>query len=284
MAAPSSTRMVRSARARRAGRPRRAVRARNLEPLAKAGFTARGAIYILIGVLALAIALGKPAPEADRTGALQAVATHPFGKLLLWLLVIGFAAMALWRFAQASYGVRRRGHRGGAEALAAARGVLYAVFFIGTLRYVLGLPPPHSTNQQARDFTTTAMAHNYGRILILLVGVVIALIGLAMVRIGATRSFLGDLQLASARRRTRKVVEWLGTLGNIARGLVFTGAGVFMVDAAATYDPSKAKGIDATLRSFAHTPLGPLLLVIVAIGLTLFGMYSLAEARWHRKI
>ena len=45
-----------------------------------------------------------------------------------------------------------------------------------------------------------------------------------------------------------------------------------------------AKGIDTTLRSFAHTPLGPLLLVIVAIGLTLFGMYSLAEARWHRKI
>lgn len=45
-----------------------------------------------------------------------------------------------------------------------------------------------------------------------------------------------------------------------------------------------AKGIDATLRSFAHTPAGPLLLVIVAIGLALFGIYSLAEARWHRKI
>ena len=284
MAAPSSTRMVGSRRTRRAGRPRRTVRARNLEPLAKAGFVARGAVYILIGILALAIALGKPAPEADRTGALQAVAAQPFGKLLLWLLVIGFCAMALWRFAQAYYGVRRRGHRGGQEALAAARGVLYAVFFIGTLRYVLGLPAPHSTNQQARDFTTTAMAHSYGRILILLVGIVIAVIGLAMVRIGATKSFLKDLQLGRASRRTRKVVERLGVVGNIARGLVFAGVGVFMIDAAATYDANKAKGIDATLRSFAHTPVGPLLLVIVAIGLAVFGVYSLAEARWHRKI
>jgi hypothetical protein len=284
MAAPSSTRRARSTRVRRASGPRRTARARNLEPLAKAGFVARGVVYILIGVLALAIALGRPAPEADRTGALQAVAAEPYGKLLLWLLVIGFAAMALWRFAQAYYGVRRRGHRGGQEALAAARGVAYTLFFIGTLRYVLGLPAPHSTNQQARDFTSTAMAHGYGRTLILLVGIVIALIGLAMVKIGLTKSFLEDLQLGRASRRTREGVELLGAVGNVARGLVFAGVGAFMVDAAVTYNASKAKGIDATLRSFAHTPAGPILLVIVAIGLALFGVYSLAEARWHRKI
>jgi len=284
MTAPSSTRRARSTRVRRVSRPRRAARIHNFEPLAKAGFIARGVVYILIGVLALAVALGKPAPEADRTGALQAVATQPFGKLLLWLLVIGFAAMALWRFAQAYYGVRLRGHRGGQEVLAAARGALYTVFFIGTLRYVLGLPAPHSTDQQARDFTTTAMAHSYGRTLILLAGLLIAVVGLAMMRIGATKSFLEDLQLSRASRRTREGVELLGALGNVARGLVFGGVGAFMVDAAVTYNASKAKGIDATLRSFAHTPVGPILLVIVAIGLALFGAYSLAEARWHRKI
>lgn len=284
MSTPSSISRLRSVRARRMSRPRRTARARNLEPLAKVGFVARGVVYILIGVLALDIALGKPAPEADRTGALQAVATQPFGKLILWLLVIGFAAMALWRFAQAYYGVRSRGHRGGPEAQAAARGVLYTVFFIGTLRYVLGLPAPHSTNQQARDFTTTAMAHGYGRAVILLVGVVIAVVGLVMIRIGVTKSFVKDLQLSRASRRTRREVELLGTVGNVARGLVFTGVGAFMIDAAATFDANKAKGIDATLRSFAHTPVGPLLLVIVAIGLALFGVYSLAEARWHRKL
>src|ERR1700756_4183160 len=73
MATPSSIGRVRSTRARRTDRSRRTVRARTCEPLAKAGFIARGVVYILIGVLALAIAAGKPAPEADRTGALQAV-------------------------------------------------------------------------------------------------------------------------------------------------------------------------------------------------------------------
>lgn len=42
--------------------------------------------------------------------------------------------------------------------------------------------------------------------------------------------------------------------------------------------------IDATLRSFAHTPLGPWLLLAVAVEFVLFGGYSLCEARWHRGI
>ena len=42
---------------------------------------------------------------------LEAVAAEPLGELFLWLLVIGFAAMAPWRFAQAQGGVHRRGAR-----------------------------------------------------------------------------------------------------------------------------------------------------------------------------
>ena len=284
MTASSPARRGRSVRGRRTRGPRPAVRARNLEPLARIGFVARGVIYFLIGLLALAIALGKPAPQADRTGALQEVAARPFGTFVLWLLVIGFAAMALWRFAQAYYGVHRRGDRGGQEALAAIRGVLYAVFFVGTLRYVLGSPAPNSTNQQTRDFSATAMAHSYGRTLVFLVGIVIGVVGLAMIKIGARREFLQDLQLSQASRRTRTGIKWLGTVGNIARGLVFAGIGAFMIDAAVTFDPAKAKGIDATLRYLAHTPAGPSLLVAVAIGLAVFGVYSMAESRWHRRI
>jgi hypothetical protein len=34
-------------------------------------------------------------------------------------------------------------------------------------------------------------------------------------------------------------------------------------------------------RALAHTPLGPWLLVIVALGLLTFGVYSWCEARWR---
>jgi hypothetical protein len=57
---------------------------------------------------------------------------------------------------------------------------------------------------------------------------------------------------------------------------------VFFVYAAVTFDPGKAKGVDGTLRQFARTPAGPWLLVLVALGLIVFGVYSFCEARWRK--
>jgi type IV secretory pathway VirB2 component (pilin) len=56
-------------------------------------------------------------------------------------------------------------------------------------------------------------------------------------------------------------------------------AGVFLVVAAAEAKPGQAKGIDSALRTLAHTPGGPWLLVLVAIGLVMFGLSSCSEVR-----
>ena len=77
-------------------------------------------------------------------------------------------------------------------------------------------------------------------------------------------------------------MEWLGEFGGMARGAVFVTAGVFLVVAAAESRPRQAKGIDSALRALAGTPLGPWLLVLVAIGLIMFGVFSCCEARWLR--
>jgi len=44
--------------------------------------------------------------------------------------------------------------------------------------------------------------------------------------------------------------------------------------------PQQAKGIDSALRALARTPLGPWLLVLVAFGLIMFGVFSCCEAKW----
>ncbi len=83
-------------------------------------------------------------------------------------------------------------------------------------------------------------------------------------------------------RGARGAVDVLGVVGGVARGAVFTAAGAFLIHAAVSYDPGKAKGVDDTLRSFAQTPAGPWLLVSVATGLLLFGLFSWAMAAWPR--
>ena len=71
-------------------------------------------------------------------------------------------------------------------------------------------------------------------------------------------------------------------VGTAARGMVFALAGFFVVQAAVTFEPEKARGLDGALRSLVKTPLGPWLLVVVALGLVAFGIYGLAEARYRR--
>ena len=75
---------------------------------------------------------------------------------------------------------------------------------------------------------------------------------------------------------------WLGKFGGMARGAVFVTAGIFLVVAAVQANPQQAKGIDSALRTLASTPLGPWLLVLVAIGLIMFGLFSLCQAKWQR--
>jgi hypothetical protein len=80
----------------------------------------------------------------------------------------------------------------------------------------------------------------------------------------------------------RRVVELLGVIGTIARGLVFALAGVLVTDAAITHKASQSGGIDKALLTLRNQPLGEYLVMLAAFGLAVFGIYGLCEARWRR--
>jgi Domain of Unknown Function (DUF1206) len=268
--------------ARTAGR--RASNSRALEVAARAGFVARGGIYLLIGIIALQIGLGQGG-QADRGGALAQIAAKSYGTFVLWLLVVGFAGLALWRFSEAAFGaVGPDGHETGERLKSLARAVLYSFFFVSTLQLVTGTSASATANgnSQSKALTARVMSHSGGRLVVGLVGVVVLVIGVLLAREGWTKEFLKRMNLRGAPAGTRTLVEKLGVVGGVARGAVTALAGVFLVVAAVRFSPSKAEGIDGSLRAFAHTPLGPFLLILVALGLVAFGLFSWCEARWRR--
>src|ERR1700691_5095516 len=61
-----------------------------IEALARFGLVARGVIYIVIGAIAVMLAFGAAQHAPDRAGALEAIASKPFGYILLWVITIGF--------------------------------------------------------------------------------------------------------------------------------------------------------------------------------------------------
>jgi hypothetical protein len=74
----------------------------------------------------------------------------------------------------------------------------------------------------------------------------------------------------------------LGTTGTTARGVVFGLAGVGVIAAAITHKASESGGIDKALLTLRGQPLGEFLMLLAALGLIVFGVYGLCEARWRR--
>jgi hypothetical protein len=272
-----------SARRRSASRSSRSARSgRGMAWLARAGLVARGLMYVLIGIIAVQVAIDGSHQQADRTGALRLVAQTAFGTAILWLLVIGFAGMTLWRLSEAAWGSPGADGRKASKRLAnLARAVFYALVTYGILKYALGVGQPSSSDSQSQDLTADALKYQGGQVVVALAGVVVVIAGLYVIYRAYKLKFLKHLRMGSASARTRKVVTRLGQIGGIARGLVFATIGVFLVIAAKDANPGQAKGIDSALRALARTPAGPWVLIVVALGLVTFGVYSWCEARWR---
>jgi Domain of Unknown Function (DUF1206) len=269
------------AAARATGTARRASDSPAARALARAGLTARGVLYILIGWVAILVALGQSSHEADQQGALQLLAGQPYGLVLLWLLGIGFAGYALWRLSEAAFGVTGEGNGAGPRLKSLVRALIYAFFAYLTFKIISGAGGGSQTAKQ-QDMTATVMHHSGGRWLVGLVGLAIVIAGLVLVFEGIRRKFMKYLQLSQVSPRTRRIVERLGLIGTAARGAVFALAGVLVIEAAITYQPAKAGGIDKALLTLRNQPFGEFLLILAALGLIIFGVYGLCEARWRR--
>jgi type IV secretory pathway VirB2 component (pilin) len=248
--------------------------------LARAGLTARGAIYILVGWVALLVALGHSSSEADQQGALHLLAGKPYGLVSLWLLGIGFAAYALWRLSEAAFGVTGEPPGAGPRLKSLARAVIYAALSYLTFTVIAGTDRSQSRQQQ--DMTASAMQHPAGRVLVGVVGGAIVICGIVLVVEGARKKFMKQLKTAQMSARMRRVVGLFGMTGTIARGLVFALVGVLVIAAAVTHKASQSGGIDKALLTLRDQPFGEFLMILAALGLVVFGVYGLCEARWRR--
>ncbi|MDK1471935.1 DUF1206 domain-containing protein [Streptomyces sp. 549] len=264
---------------------RRAANSRAMGVAARWGLASRGVIYLLMGAIALRIAFGGESQEADRGGALQELASRPFGAYLVWAVGIGLAGMALWRLSEAAVGVAGPdGHKASKRVVSGFRGLAYAVITYSVLAVAAGAKSSgsNSSDKQSKDATTQVLDLPAGQWLVGAAGVAIAAAGVWTAGKALMRKYHDELKLGEMSATVRRIVDVLGVGGGTARGVVFAAVGVFVVQAAVQYDPDEAEGLDNTLRSFAETPAGPWLLVVVATGLVLFGAFSLAMARYRK--
>lgn len=254
---------------------------------ARAGFAARGLIYLLVAVIAVQIAFGGDGSgrQADRGGALGQLADKPLGSVMLWIVGLALVGMALWRLSEAVFGASGPdGAKPSKRAMSAARAVFYGFVSYSVLSYAAGEEGSGSgsSDQQTDDVTATVLKWPGGQWIVGVAGAVVVGAGVWIAYRAARQKFRKHLRTETMSRQVTRGTDIVGTAGGVARGTVFAVAGVFALVAAARHQPDQAKGMDDTLRSFRDLPAGPWLLALIALGLAAFGLFSWCNARWRR--
>jgi len=247
--------------------------------LARAGFVFIGLVHILIGVIALQLVQGRGG-EADQSGAIGTLASKPGGGILLWAGAVACGALALWMFSEAFYGARSESEsKKKVKEAATAVGKAVVFGFLAFTFAVFAAGGSKNSSQSATDFTAKLMGAPAGVVFVIVVGLAIVGAGVFYAYRGVSRKFMKDLQDPGS---ARTAVEWLGTVGYAAKGVVLAAVGVLIVVAAATADPSKSSGLDGGLKALGSQPYGVFLLAAIAAGLICYGVYSMARARYGR--
>lgn len=251
----------------------------NLTMLARLGFAARGLVYLLVGWFAIDAARHGGAP-GDNRAALESLADGGLGRALLGVIAFGLIGYAIWRLSEAWFDPEDEGHdlkgtiaRGGH----AISGVVHIALAFVAARLALG--ERGGGGDQASEGAAMLMAQPAG---VWLVG----LFGLLLLG-GAAGNFLEAYRAKFARymgggEPAPGYVKLAGRIGYAARGVVFTMIAWFFVRAALAANPERAGGTGEALRELQSQDYGPLLLGIVALGLLLFGVFSLIEARYRQ--
>lgn len=257
-----------------------------LTHLARVGLVAYGLLHVLIGWLAFQIAWSVQAsPEdADQTGALQTIAATPGGLVLLWVIGLGLLSLALWQGGELLRwwtGLLRPDLRLRAAfvcAKCAVKAVVYAGFGVTALFFAVGAG--YDARVRFRELTDETLRFPGGGLLVAAVGVGVAGVGAYMVVRGLTGGFMKDIDLDAAPDPYEPVIERIGRVGYVAKGIAFAVSGGLLVYAAVTSDVSTATGLDGAMNAIGAVPTGQWLLTAVAVGLVAFGGYALARARY----
>lgn len=78
--------------------------------LARAGYAAKGVVYIVIGWLAATAAVGRGGGTTDPRGAVRFIGDGPFGKIALVVIGVGLLGYMAWRLVSAATDAERHGN------------------------------------------------------------------------------------------------------------------------------------------------------------------------------
>ena len=252
----------------------------SLEYLMRAGYAARGAVYFLVGAIAVFAAVNGGEAEGS-TGAMEHLVKQPLGKVMLGFVAAGLFAYTAWRVADGLIDLENEGddtegylNRAG-QILSGATHAFLGVTAISIL--VSGASADDGGQNTAESWSEALMSQPLGRWIVILAGVVTFSVGIYLF-------FKAKQATYKSKIRNNEVTEMLAPFvrfGLVAHGVVLLIIGGLIASAGWTTDANQAAGLAETLKILETQTFGRTLLGIAGAGMIGFAAYCGVMARYR---
>ncbi|MBA3315643.1 MAG: DUF1206 domain-containing protein [Planctomycetota bacterium] len=256
-----------------------------LEYVARAGYSAKGIVYGVVGILAVQAALSA-ARSPDTRDALESIRTAPFGRILLGLVAVGLVGYSVWRLAQAWWDTERKGREW--KGLAVRTGFVFSAIANFGLAILAGTAAFRSSSASGdggsgnRQHAAELLQWPGGWIVLVVAGLVVIGVGVGHFVLAYKADFMRDYEHIEMSQTERDWARPIGRFGLSARGVTFCLIGLFLALAGWRTNAGEVKGLGKAFNIVAAQPFGQVLLILVAVGFIAYGIFCLSQAKYRR--
>lgn len=249
---------------------------------AKAGLTAKGLVYCLLGLLAFMAGFninGQSAVDADKQGVFDFVYRQAGGKVILCVIALGLICYCIWRVIQLfskTEGDKKK------QAAKKVRYVFTAVTY-GFLAYSIIKQVYSSDNGSGNSregMVAQVLSLSYGQWLVGSAALVFAIVGVYQLYYGLSEKYKKHVD-ETAIDDNKKALLTSGKIGYTSRGIVWLVIAWLFIKAAVNSSSESAGSTSKALSFLQDAPYGSYLLGAVAIGLICYGTFNFIRARYE---
>lgn len=256
----------------------------DIEKFARIGLTAKGVVYVLIGVLAFMASFGinsKSSKDTTKAGVFDFIYDQPAGTFLLWGVTVGLVCYVIWRFIQAFNDSENKGKDAKGVAIRARylfSGLVYGSLAFQAAKMVLFHKKDSGGGNQ--EMTQELLSKPMGQWLVGIVAVVLLVVGVYQIWYGFSEKFRSHVNKA-VPAKSKPILLSAGKIGYISRGVVWVLLAYIFLQAALSSDASEAGDTSKAFSMLNDSSYGSYLLALIGLGLICYGIFNFIRARYE---
>lgn len=246
------------------------------------GHIAKGIVYLLIGGVAVAAAIGQAGSPSGMRDVIRWIQEQPFGQIILGLMAIGLFSYCAWRWIKAVNDPSGEGTD--AEGLTkrtayAASGSVYGLLGVYAITLIGG---GGSSGSSKQDMLSQILSEPWGQVVVGVLGLALVGTGIYQFVRGIKEKYMNKLRSSSMNQSERRVYRRLGKAGFISRAVIYGIMAYFLIRVALSSDASQFRGMAGALEYLGGQTFGTVLVGLVGLGLLLYGIFMFVKAKYHR--